>query len=198
MTRPPNCTPAAKENANRHWVPAWLAEAELGRPPHLLFDTDRAISLVVHVDREHGAAGRVPLLPQLINKGEKLGFNSSKGRGDILPTGNIQVHTVHACSFPSPVPSCWRDRTTAQRLEDSSRCSLLHRLHSKNVQIKLKPPPKQGTVTWQGFLQMPSSLKTLQPIVRSREKQAFISGPLCDFFFFIFQFPIFQRNAEGT
>lgn len=71
-----------------------LAEAELRSQPHLLIDT--AISLVVHVNREHGVACRVPLLPQLINEGRKLGFNSSKVREYIFPTGKWFFTTPHS------------------------------------------------------------------------------------------------------
>lgn len=76
-THPPKrCTTVDKKNNTRNQVPVLLAEAELRSRPHLLFDTDTAMSLAVHVNREHGKACRAPLLPQLINKGEKLGFNS--------------------------------------------------------------------------------------------------------------------------
>lgn len=76
QTPPPkHCTTVDKKNTTRYQVPV-LAEAELRSRPHLLFDRDTAMSLAVHVNREHGKACRVPLLPQLINKGEKLGFNS--------------------------------------------------------------------------------------------------------------------------
>lgn len=71
-----------------------LAEAELRSRPHLLIDT--AISLVVHVNRERGAACRVPLLLQLINEGRKLGFNSSKVREYIFPTGEWFFTTPHS------------------------------------------------------------------------------------------------------
>lgn len=72
------------------------AGTELRSQLHLLFDTDTAISFVVHVNREHGAACRVLLLPQLINKGEKLGFNSSKVRGYIFPTGKMSFTASHS------------------------------------------------------------------------------------------------------
>lgn len=168
---PELCTTAATENGNRNWVPEWLTETKLSSRLHLLCDTDTAIPLLSMSTESMGrVACRVPLFPQLINMGEKLGFNSLKARGYIFPTGNIMVlyrfpQFTRDClclQFPpaGETGSQFRHWRTAQ---GAFFCiALTVRLCNYITEASFQTRDR-GTVTWQGFLGMPSSLRHCNP-----------------------------------